>query len=92
MINSIQIIKQFSVWQVTLEKNPIGHEQGGTRPFFVISSDKYNIASKTPIGFIMSASENKSKNKFAVSLEGMDKVSSSVNVSQIRTIRFIKIY
>lgn len=86
MNTGIQIIEQFSIWTVCLEDKPIGHEQGGRRPFFVISTLEYNTHSKTPIGFIMSASEKKSRNKFVIKIEGMSNVDSHVNVSQIRTL------
>jgi len=64
-----------------LEENPVGHEQGKKRPFFVISPYDYNIKSSTPIGFIMSTSEKKSKNNYSMPLGN-----SFVNVSQIRTL------
>lgn len=86
-INSMKIIEQFSIWSVKLEKNPIGHEQGGDRPFLVISSDKYNISSQTPIGFICSCSKKKSENKYTRSIELNNGCQEShVNISQIRTL------
>ncbi len=83
MENRIKIIEQFSIWFVDLEKKPVGHEQGGERPFFVISSIEYNIKAETPIGFIVSTSEKKAKNPYTIPI---DKADSHVNVSQIRTL------
>ena len=85
-------IKQFSIWKVKLEESPVGHEQGGDRPFFVLSSTKYNQKSKTPIGFIASNSPSKSNNQFAIKIELDNKKYSHINISQIRTLdqsRFI---
>ena len=82
-------VKQFSIWLVRLEQNPIGHEQGGNRPFFVISGSEYNRNSGTPIGFLLSTSVKKSKNRFSVAASE----TSHINVSQIRTLdisRFIR--
>lgn len=81
-MENIKTIEKFSIWLVKLEDNPIGHEQGGKRPFFVISDTVYNENSGTPIGFIMSTSEKKSKNRFAIQVDNI----SHVNVSQIRTL------
>jgi mRNA-degrading endonuclease toxin of MazEF toxin-antitoxin module len=70
----------------------IGHEQKGTRPFYVISDSGYNAASKTPVGFFMSTSEHKKTNNYTIIIN-MQGASEAVNTSQIRTIsadRFIK--
>ena len=81
-------IKQHSVWMVELGYDGKGHEQQGNRPFYVISSTKYNSSSNTPIGFFMSTSKKKASNRFAVNFDvGV------VNVSQIRTLsseRFLR--
>lgn len=82
----IKIIEQFSIWQVELESNPVGHEQGKSRPFLVISTTSFNHNSQTPIGFILSTSSKKAKNKYAVNIESMPEELSHVNISQIRTI------
>lgn len=83
-------IRKFSVWLVELEEKPRGYEQGGKRPFFVISSSEYNKNSKTPMGFICSTS---SKNRFTEKIFfGNCRQDSYVNISQIRTLdssRFI---
>ena len=79
-------IKQFSVWEVELETEPVGHEQGGNRPFFVLSSTKYNNNSETPIGFIASNSEKKAKNDFSIKIKLDNKKDSHINISQIRTL------
>lgn len=86
MNNGIKIIDQFSIWSVQLEDNPVGHEQGGNRPFFVISSRAYNINSQTPIGFIMSSSNNKSKNNYTIVIPEMENKVSHINITQIRTL------
>jgi mRNA interferase MazF len=88
MLEELKIIQQFSIWLVQLEEKPIGHEQGGDRPFLVISNNIYNHNSKTPIGFILSTSEKKGKNKFALQLENMPSNLSHVNISQIRTLDY----
>ena len=77
-------IKQYSLWMVDLGNNECakGHEQYGSRPFFVISSTKYNKKSRTPIGFFASTSAKKAQNKYSLDIE--DK--GSINVSQIRTL------
>ena len=77
-------IQQYSIWMVKLgdEKCAKGSEQFGDRPFYVISSTQYNEKSKTPIGFFMSSSDKKSKNKYSLEID--DK--SSLNISQIRTL------
>ena len=77
-------IKQHSIWMVELGEQSCskGHEQYGDRPFYVISSTDYNKTSGTSIGFFMSSSEHKAKNKFSLKLD--DK--GAVNVSQIRTL------
>ena len=93
---NIKIIEQFSVWSVDLgTKNDIkGHEQYGKRPFLVISDSTYNTTSKTPIGFIGSASHKKYKNDFTLPINlGNDRENSHINISQIRTLsedRFIE--
>ena len=86
-------IKQNEVWMVRLgHSDSLGHEQRGTRPFFVVSNTEYNERSKTPVGFFMSTSRKKSKNRFSVEVSLCGKLE-FVNVSQVRTlsdIRFIK--
>jgi len=83
----MNIILQFSVWNVELEKKPVGHEQGGNRPFFVISSSEYNKRSGTPMGFICSNSQNKINREFSEEMHFKNsKKTSHVNVSQIRTL------
>ena len=78
-------IKQLEVWMVKLEQdNIVGHEQRGTRPFFVISESKYNEFSKTPVGFFLSTSAHKKLNRFTLEVSGDTK--GTVNVSQIRTL------
>jgi mRNA-degrading endonuclease toxin of MazEF toxin-antitoxin module len=92
-VADILIIEQFSVWLVRLEKKPVGHEQGGDRPFLVISTTSYNQHSKTPIGFFLSTSEKKAKNNYSMRIEKMSDELSSVNLSQIRTLdisRFVR--
>ncbi len=88
-------ILQFSVWNVRLENKPVGHEQGGNRPFFVISSSEYNRKSGTPMGFICSTSQNKVNREFTEEIHFKNsKKTSHVNVSQIRTLdkaRFLNI-
>ena len=84
-------IKQYSLWMVNLGEKDCakGHEQYGDRPFFVISSTKYNKNSKTPIGFFSSTSEKKSQNRYSLTINNRG----SVNISQIRTLsedRFIR--
>ena len=83
-------ILQGSIWWVDLENNPVGHEQGERRPFFVISKGDYNTRSKTPIGYTMSTSLHKSNNAFSVQITYNDsqqeKKQGYVNVSQIRTL------
>ncbi len=62
--------KQCEIWMVHLgTENIIGHEQKGSRPFYIISSDKYNKTSKTPIGFFMSTSKEKKKNNLLMKLK-----------------------
>ena len=85
-------IKQNSIWMVRLGKYKVGHEQAGTRPFYVISNDRYNTNSKTPIGFFLSTSSKKASNRFTIDV-GTNGVADTVNISQIRTLsedRFIK--
>lgn len=88
-------ILQFSVWNVELENKPVGHEQGGNRPFFIISSSEYNKKSGTPMGFICSTSQNKVNREFSEEIHFKNsKKTSHVNVSQIRTLdktRFLNI-
>ena len=83
-------ILQGEIWWIKLDENPIGHEQGGTRPFFIISKDEYNKNSKTPMGFSISKSLHKSKNKFSIEIEYIDlknnKKNIYVNISQLRTL------
>jgi len=86
IMNSIKLIEQGDIWEIQLEKNPCGSEQGGKRPFIVISSSEYNKKSKTPIGFIMSTSKKKSGNQYTIPVEGMPDEFSHINVSQIRTV------
>jgi mRNA-degrading endonuclease toxin of MazEF toxin-antitoxin module len=85
-----EIVEQYSIWWVKLEDKPVGHEQvnlkGGRRPVFVLSKRDYNIKSETPICFIMSTSDKKSKNRFSVNIPEMPNDISSVNTSQIRTL------
>ena len=53
-------IKQNSIWMVKMVYDGIvGHEQKGTRPFYVISNDRYNNNSSTPIGYFLSTSSKK---------------------------------
>jgi mRNA-degrading endonuclease toxin of MazEF toxin-antitoxin module len=63
----------------------VGHEQRGTRPFYVISDTDYNNASRTPIGFFLSTSEHKKLNRYTVDVN-MQGTLETVNTSQIRTI------
>lgn len=78
-------IKKLEIWMVKLDHaNIIGHEQRGTRPFFVISNTRYNEVSKTPVGFFLSTSEHKKLNRFTLEVSGDKK--GAVNVSQIRTL------
>jgi mRNA-degrading endonuclease toxin of MazEF toxin-antitoxin module len=91
----IKIIEQFSVWLVDLDRNNIvGSEQGGKRPFLVISDTGQNIKSKTPVGFIGSSSPKKSKNIYTLSINlNNRKEHSHINFSQFTTLgedRFIK--
>lgn len=92
----MQIIEQFSVWYVDLGKKEDikGHEQYGKRPFLVISDTSYNLASKTPMGFIGSSSKKKNNNDFTLRIDlGNNKENSHINISQIRTLsqdRFIE--
>lgn len=83
-------ILQGEIWWVTLEENPVGHEQGGSRPFFILSKSEYNNRSETPIGFAVSKSQHKSRNKFSVEIVYKNKNSVDekiwVNVSQLRTL------
>jgi mRNA-degrading endonuclease toxin of MazEF toxin-antitoxin module len=89
----IHYIEQNSIWLVDMGFDGIvGHEQKGTRPFYVISDTGYNNASKTPVGFFMSTSEHKKTNNYTV-IVNMQGQEEAVNTSQIRTIsaeRFIK--
>jgi mRNA-degrading endonuclease toxin of MazEF toxin-antitoxin module len=79
-------IKQNDIWMVNMGYDGIvGHEQKGTRPFYVISNTAYNTSSKTPIGFFLSTSEKKKTNRFTVDVD-MQGTMENVNVSQIRTI------
>jgi mRNA-degrading endonuclease toxin of MazEF toxin-antitoxin module len=79
-------IKQNDIWMVNMGHDGIvGHEQRGTRPFYVISNTGYNQASKTPIGFFLSTSEHKKLNKYTIDVN-MQGVIETVNTSQIRTI------
>ena len=79
-------IKQNDIWMVDMGVDGIvGHEQKGTRPFYVISNTEYNTFSKTPIGFFLSTSEKKKENRFTVDVDMQGK-SENVNTSQIRTI------
>lgn len=86
-------IKQNDIWMVNIGYDGIvGHEQKGTRPFYVISDTEYNTRSETPIGFFLSTSEKKRQNKYTLDID-MQGVLENVNVSQIRTIstqRFIR--
>ncbi len=84
-------ILQFSIWNVELENKPKGHEQGGNRPFFVISSADYNSRSGTPIGFICSTSANKNNKRFTTEIHFKNsKRTSHVNITQIRTLDKIR--
>ncbi|WP_104760645.1 type II toxin-antitoxin system PemK/MazF family toxin [Helicobacter cetorum] len=82
---------QGQIWIVELgNSNCKGHEQRGSRPFYIISCNTYNEKSKTYIGFFMSTSSKKEQNIFAYQVRGIE---GHVNVSQIRTLddeRFIK--
>jgi len=79
-------IRQNDIWMVNMGQDGIvGHEQRGTRPFYVISNTGYNQASKTPIGFFLSTSEHKKLNRYSVDVN-MQGVIETVNTSQIRTI------
>jgi mRNA-degrading endonuclease toxin of MazEF toxin-antitoxin module len=91
-------ITQSSVWWVNLDNETVGHEQNGRRPFFVISSNKYNKNSKTSMGFCMSQSLNKSQNRFSIKVNYKNSQGEYqqgwVNVSQMQTLsseRFDKI-
>jgi mRNA-degrading endonuclease toxin of MazEF toxin-antitoxin module len=79
-------IRQNDIWMVNMGQDGIvGHEQRGTRPFYVISDTGYNQASKTPIGFFLSTSEHKKLNRYTVDVN-MQGTIETVNTSQIRTI------
>lgn len=82
----MRYIEQGDIWYIRLEKEAFGSEQGGKRPFLVISSTSYNTSSKTPIGFILSTSPKKRTNKYTIPIEEMSSDRSHVNVSQIRTV------
>lgn len=75
------------MWNVELENKPRGHEQGGNRPFFVISTSDYNYRSGTPMGFICSTSVNKNNKIFteAIRFKNSKRIS-HVNITQIRTL------
>jgi mRNA-degrading endonuclease toxin of MazEF toxin-antitoxin module len=77
-------IKQYSMLMVDMGTKEFikGHEKAGNRPFFVISSTKYNMKSKTPIGFFASTSSKKTKNKYSIEIDD----NGSINISQIRTL------
>jgi len=83
-------ILQGEIWWISLEENPVGHEQGGSRPFFILSKSEYNNRSKTPIGFAVSKSMHKSRNKFSVEIVYKNIKNEDekvwVNVSQLRTL------
>lgn len=80
-------IKQNEVWLVELgEDNIVGHEQKGNRPFYVISSSKYNDVSQTPVGFFTSTSEKKKTSKYVVEVDVGGGHKQYVNISQIRTL------
>lgn len=89
-----KIIRQNDIWMVNMGYDGIvGHEQRGTRPFYVISDTAYNTASKTPVGFFLSTSEHKRLNRYTVDVTMEDGNIETVNTSQIRTIssdRFFK--
>lgn len=84
-------MKQGEIWLVALGYDNIeGHEQKGNRPFYIVSNTTYNGFSNTPVGFFLSTSEKKKRNRFSHVVSTMN---SAVNVSQIRTLsadRFIK--
>lgn len=81
-------IKQNEIWMVNLGNDNIeGHEQKGSRPFYVISSTRYNFNSKTPIGFFLTTSKNKIENKrLCYSLDLGDGNKEGVLITQIRTL------
>jgi mRNA-degrading endonuclease toxin of MazEF toxin-antitoxin module len=89
----VKEINQNDIWMVQMGYDGIvGHEQKGNRPFYVISNSKYNRNSRTPIGFFLSTSEKKQKNRFTLDVD-MQGTPENVNISQIRTIsnlRFLK--
>lgn len=79
-------ILQNDVWMVEIGyRGIVGHEQKGKRPFYVISNDRYNQNSKTPIGYFISTSEKKKTNRYVLEID-VDGTTEYVNVSQIRTL------
>ena len=85
-------IQQNDIWMVNLgQECSKGHEQKGTRPFYVISSTEYNTKSRTPVGFFMSTSFKKSQNRFTVKID-MQGVDEYINVSQIRTLSNLRFF
>ena len=89
MFNQVRI-KQYSVWLVALNDNFRGHEQNGTRPFFVVSKTAYNTQSSTAIGFFCSTSEHKLEKWYTYQFKNFN---GGANITQIRTLdieRFIR--
>jgi mRNA-degrading endonuclease toxin of MazEF toxin-antitoxin module len=86
-------IEQNSIWMCSMgHVGIVGHEQKGNRPCYVISDTEYNERSKTPIGFFLSTSVKKQRNKYTYDVD-MQGTMENVNISQIRTIsseRFLR--
>ena len=74
------------IWWVRLDP-AMGHEQRGRRPVLVVSEDRFNRASQTPIGMALTSQEPRSPYPLTYRLTwDSQKKASWVKISQIRVL------